>query len=154
MRFIFIIIFFVSLISCNTSGVFEKTEIFKNQSWPASQQLNFTCEIKDSTKNYYNIFFVLRHKETYHYNNIWLKVSATDGKNFILNNPSQELQLTSNTSWLGTSMDDIIEERIPLISNPIALKKGNYEFTISQIMREDPLENILNAGIRVEKVVQ
>ena len=30
-------------------------------------------------------------------------------------------------------------------------KKGDYTFTIEQIMREDPLNNVLNVGIRIEK---
>jgi len=30
-------------------------------------------------------------------------------------------------------------------------KPGNYTFAIEQIMREDPLKNILNAGLRIEK---
>ena len=30
-------------------------------------------------------------------------------------------------------------------------KKGTYTFTISQIMREDPLEHVLNVGLRIEK---
>ena len=32
-----------------------------------------------------------------------------------------------------------------------SLKAGNYTFTIEQIMREDPLENVLNVGLRIEK---
>jgi hypothetical protein len=32
------------------------------------------------------------------------------------------------------------------------LEKGVYEFTLQHTMREDPLQNILATGIRVEKV--
>ena len=142
------------LFSCNPAGVYEQTAAFKNQSWAANQPLNFACEIKDSTKAYYNIFFVIRHTEKYHYNNIWLNITATaDGKT-VLDEKAKELQLTNNERWLGTSMGDIIEQRISLTPNPVLLKKGTYQFTIEQIMREDPLQNVLNAGVRVEKVVQ
>ncbi len=47
-------------------------------------------------------------------------------------------------------MDDIYEHRIQLGSEQ-GLKAGNYTFTIEQIMREDPLEQVLNVGLRVEK---
>jgi hypothetical protein len=31
-------------------------------------------------------------------------------------------------------------------------KPGKYSFTLQQDMREDPLEHVMNVGIRVEKV--
>ena len=95
----------------------------------------------------------MRHTEAYHFNNIWIDFSATfPGKK----PQTQRLNLTlANTKgWLGTAMDDIIEQRILLFSKPTSLDSGTYTFSIRQVMREDPLENILNAGIRVEKVVQ
>jgi len=46
-------------------------------------------------------------------------------------------------------MDDIYEHRIPLEKQ--TLKAGDYSFTVEQIMREDPLKNVLNVGLRLEK---
>jgi gliding motility-associated lipoprotein GldH len=60
---------------------------------------------------------------------------------------------TDQKGWLGKGMDDIFEHRILLNPNPVKFsKRGVYKFTLQQIMREDPLGNILNAGIRLEKV--
>ena len=53
--------------------------------------------------------------------------------------------------WLGTGMDDIYDQRIPLTAKPMKLKLGINEFTIRHTMREDPLQNILSTGIRIEK---
>jgi hypothetical protein len=47
-------------------------------------------------------------------------------------------------------MDDIYEHRIELAS-PKFLKAGNYKFSLEQIMRENPLQNVFDAGIRIEK---
>ena len=47
-------------------------------------------------------------------------------------------------------MDDIYEHRIPL-GDAEPLKAGNYTFTVEQIMREDPLKNVLDVGLRIEK---
>jgi hypothetical protein len=47
-------------------------------------------------------------------------------------------------------MDDIYEHRIPL-GEPQSLKAGTYTFSLEQIMREDPLEHVLNVGLRLEK---
>ena len=71
------------------------------------------------------------------------KDTVTIHREFILSNNKQ--------GWLGSGMDDIFEHRIPFNDKPAPLHKGKYTFTLQQDMREDPLEHILNAGIRVEK---
>ena len=53
--------------------------------------------------------------------------------------------------WFGTGMDDLYDQRIPINSEPVYFKKGLYKFALSHTMREDPLDNILSTGIRVEK---
>ena len=55
--------------------------------------------------------------------------------------------------WLGTGMDDVFDQRIPMGNEPVRFSKGMYTFILEHTMREDPLENILSTGIRVEKVV-
>lgn len=63
-----------------------------------------------------------------------------------------DLPLATNNQWNGTGMDDIFEQRILLSQRSLRVKKaGIYEFTIQHIMREDPLQEILNVGIRLEK---
>lgn len=66
-----------------------------------------------------------------------------------------ELPLATNEKgWLGTAMDDLYEHRVALTLDPQKFnfkKKGTYIFTLEQVMREDPLQHVLNAGIRLEK---
>lgn len=67
----------------------------------------------------------------------------------------REFILANNKKgWLGSGMDDVFEHRIPFNNKPTPMYKGAYTFTLQQDMREDPLNHILNAGIRVEKVKQ
>jgi len=61
---------------------------------------------------------------------------------------------TDAEGWKDASgMDDIYEHRISLTDKePLYFNKpGDYTFTVEQIMREDPLKNVLNVGLRVEK---
>ena len=138
--------------ACNTIDVYEKTAAIPHHEWSSNNRLSFTFTATDSLA-YYNIYLVLRHTESYHFNNIWIdftssvpeKKSQTQRLNLLLANAN---------GWLGSSMDDIIEQRVLLFSHPTRLAKGTYTFSLQQVMREDPLQNILNAGIRVEKAVQ
>ena len=148
-------IFFLSVLlffSCNTIDVYEKTLSLPRHEWNSSNRLVFNFNVTDSLA-YYNIYLVLRHTESYHFNNIWLDfTSSVPGRN-----PQTQrlnLLLANTQGWLGSAMDDIIEQRVPIFNRPTKLIAGNYSFSLQQVMREDPLRNILSAGIRVEKAVQ
>jgi gliding motility-associated lipoprotein GldH len=53
--------------------------------------------------------------------------------------------------WLGAGMDDIYDHRVLMNTQALKLPKGIFKVSIQQIMREDPLQNILTTGVRVEK---
>jgi gliding motility-associated lipoprotein GldH len=152
-RLMFLILIAAFLFTaCNTIDVYEKTTPIPKHEWSSNNLLPFTFIAKDS-QAYYNVYFVLRHTETYHFNNLWIDFTAA----FPGRKPqTQRLNLTlaNAKGWMGTAMDDIIEQRVLLFNKPTKLDSGTYTFSIRQVMREDPLENVLNAGIRVEKVVQ
>lgn len=145
----YIILFvIVCLASCQTLDVYEKTAFFKKHDWSSAEKPSFTFEIKDTTVPY-NIFFVIRHHDAYHFKNIWVNLDVKDPDTTYT--IKREFTLANNTQWLGTGMDDIIEQRMPFSDKPYPLKKGTYTFTLQQVMREDPLQNVMAAGIRVEK---
>ncbi len=66
-----------------------------------------------------------------------------------------ELPLATNErGWLAQGMDDVYEHRIaltPASGNFYFRKPGTYTFQIEQLMREDPLMEAFNIGLRVEK---
>ena len=135
--------------SCTTIDVYEKNATIPKHSWSNSFKPEFAFTITD-TSALYQLFFVVRHTEKYNFNNIWINLySQPPGDT--LHKARYELQLATNEKgWLGTGMDDIYEHRIAL-TNPQPFKAGTYKFKVEQVMREDPLQNVLNAGIRVEK---
>jgi len=137
--------------SCNTSlDVFEQTVFFPKHEWDSKDQPNFSFEVKDTAARY-QIYVVVRHEDAYHYKNLWLNIT-TQAPSEKPQSQKVNLPLANNASgWLGKGMDDVFDHRIRITSAPIALKKGLYHFTLQQIMREDPLPAMLNAGIRVEK---
>jgi gliding motility-associated lipoprotein GldH len=149
MRKTILYIFLLSYIAaCSHIDVFEKTTFFPRHEWKTSETPSFTFDIKD-TASLYNVYLVLRHDDAYRYKNIWLNVQLKSPDSTIA--IKREFILADNTHWLGSSMDDIIEHRIPFNTSALFFKKGTYTFTLQQVMREDTLTHILNAGIRVEK---
>ena len=154
-RFLFVAIIAVStgLFSCTKMDVFEKNAVIPNSEWTFALAPAFEFDISD-TAAAYNIYIVLRHTDAYRYNNIWLKI-GTQAPGDSIRSQKFELQLGSDAKgWEGTGMDDIWEVRKLVTKNaPVQFNKaGTYRFTVAQIMRENPLPNIMNVGVRIEKV--
>jgi len=141
------------LSSCTTVDIYEKTVAIPGHKWFNSYKPEFSFEIKDTSVPY-NIFFVIRHTEKYNYNNIYINLISKQPESDSIIKQQKDITLATNESgWLGTGMDDIYEQRVKLSSEQGAYfhKAGVYTFSIEQIMREDPLEHVMNVGIRIEK---
>ena len=142
----------IAMFSCETIDVFEKNVSIPNHEWSSSFKPEITFEISDTT-SLYNIYVVLRHTDAYRYNNIWLTVQMEIPGDTIRKQRLDLKLATDDKGWLGSGMDDIYEHRILITRTPTQLKKaGVYKFKLEQIMREEPLQFVMNAGIRVEKV--
>jgi gliding motility-associated lipoprotein GldH len=145
--FILFILFFIC--SCTTIDLYEKTVNIPGHSWKSDYKPSFTFDIKDTT-SLYQFYLVLRHSEKYNFSNIYVNLLVQSPGKDTVQKIQQDILLATTDGWLGTGMDDIYETRSKM-GSPLALKAGTYTFTIEQIMREDPLENILDVGLRIEK---
>ena len=144
----------LTLVACNTIDLFEKTVAIPGHQWSSGFKPKFSFTIKDSNAAY-QLYIIIRHNDKYNFNNIWLTLTATSPDGTTSQFPQIEMPLAAKEKgWLGSGMGDIYEHRIPLTLDPAKLpmnKAGNYTFTLQQIMREDPLQQVLNAGLRIEK---
>jgi len=139
------------LSTCTTADLYEKTVSLPNHEWKSDNKPAFNFTITDTT-SLYQVYFVIRHTEKYNYNNIWVNYYYQP-PNDTLHKEAREFQLATNEKgWLATGMDDIYEHRIKLAPDAGKLKAGSYKFILENIMREDPLKEVLNVGVRIEKV--
>jgi gliding motility-associated lipoprotein GldH len=148
-----LLLVFVSFITaCETIDVFEKNVNIPGHEWSNSFRPEIAFEISDTT-SLYNIYVVLRHTDAYRYKNIYMNIYTQVPGDTLLKQ-RLDLQLaTDDKGWLGSGMDDIFEHRIRITKDPQKLTKaGLYKFTLEQTMREEPLQHVMNVGIRVEKV--
>jgi len=153
MKFSFIA--FLSLITaftgCKQLALYERLQNIQQAAWNDQQIPSYTFDITDTTAAY-NVYVVIRHTNQYPYRNIWLNVGLQQPGDTIRHQPF-ELQLAATDSWLGTGMDDVYEHRASLFRQPVHFNKsGPVTFTLQQIMRQNPLPGVMQAGIRVEPV--
>jgi gliding motility-associated lipoprotein GldH len=139
--------------SCTHIDIYEKTVAVPGHQWAGSYKPEFQFEINDNAVPY-NVFFVIRHTEKYNYNNIFINLKSKQaGTDSTITQRLDITLATNEKGWLGTGMDDIYEQRIKLSpeAGTYFPKSGTYTFTLEQIMREQPLEHVMNVGIRIEK---
>ena len=152
--FLFLVPCALCLVSCTTIDLYEKNVSIPHHAWKSDFKPSFTFTIKDTTVSY-QLFLVLRHNEKYNYNNIYINLlTKQPGQDSIQKIKFDLLLATNEKGWLASGMDDIYEHRIPLTpqGQDFYFKKaGDYTFEVEQIMREDPLQNVLNVGLRIEK---
>lgn len=152
-RFYFLLAGFacMAIASCTTVDLFEKTVAIPGHRWESSFKPSFTFTIKDTTSPY-QVWLVLRHNEKYNFNNIYVNLYAQLPGQDTAIKIQRDLRLANNEGgWEASGMDDIYEHRVKL-GDPQTLQAGTYTFTLEQIMREDPLEHVMNAGLRIEKL--
>jgi gliding motility-associated lipoprotein GldH len=141
--------------ACKKIDVYEKNAFIAGFRWEKSFKPNFQFENTDSQARY-RFYAVIRHTNKYPYSNLWLRVGV-QAPGDSLQTQDVELQLTrDNKEWAGAGMDDIFELRAPLRLDKIKFTRptGQYRFTLEQIMRDNPLPQIMNIGLRIEKLPQ
>lgn len=137
--------------SCKQIDLFEKNTVIPEYKW----QQNFSAKgdfLITDTIAAYSIYLVLRHTDAYQYNNIWLNIGLQPPGDS-MHYQKVNLQLGDDANgWEGTGMNDIWEVRKLLNGEPRRFKQpGKYSFTISQVMRDNPLLYIMSVGLRIEK---
>ena len=156
MKLKFLISFFllISATACLKVELFEKNVQIPHRQWDYKFKPTVQFNIED-TVSAYDLYIVIRHTDAYNYNNIWLNLFI-QAPGEAASSQQIDIPLASNEKgWLGKGMDDIFEHRYKITRQPIAFRKaGTYNFTLEQIMRENPLDHVLDVGLRVEKYHQ
>lgn len=136
--------------SCNKDVVFSEYKTFENNEWAAKNKAVFDLEITD-TQSLNNISLMVRHADSYPYNNIFLFVTTSypDGK--VLTDTMEIMLANQKGEWQGSGVGDIFDLKVPVKKNVRFPLAGKYQFTFEQGMRVDPLPLIMDFGLEIEK---
>jgi len=137
--------------ACSDKIIFEDVQEFSDYEW----KLNDTCRFEanvPSVEDKYNIYFTVRHTNTYEYSNLWIKIFT-----FYPSGESQEdlVQIPMadpKGKWFGSGTGDALSHQVQIQANAIFPEVGKYRFEIIQFMRKDPMEEVMDAGLMIEKV--
>lgn len=154
MRRLLLPLIVILLAQCRPIDLYERTANIPKHSWQSDFTPSFPFTIND-TVSLYDVSLILRHTDAYPLNNIWLKVEVETPDSLITFRTEKKLG-SNEQGWLGTGFNDVYEHRLPLNTDlaqaGISFRKsGTYTFRLTQLMREDPLPQVLQVGIRVAR---
>lgn len=148
---LFLGIVLISLSACDKNRVFEQNQKIPNNTWDVKNIVKFQVAVSD-TITPTNFYVNIRNTDNYPFKNIFLFITTRfpDGGKAI---DTLECELADqNGKWLGSGLGDIWDNQIIFKKNVRFPHPGNYIFEYQQAMRTEQLPEIMDVGLRIEKV--
>jgi len=133
------------------NAVIDQNTELVNSNWSYSNKLKYAVKIDDASIAY-NLCLNLRVTADYKYSNIFVLMHETGPG---IQSPvavRYEFKLANKDGeWLGAGSGNIYSYQIPFSNNYKFPAKGTYYFELEQNMRDNPLREVSDVGLRVEK---
>lgn len=142
------------LFSCVKNNALTDThQVISGNHWSYINKVQIPFEIADTAARY-NIIINLRHTSDYKYSNIFflIHIIAPDGKR--LTERKEFTLALPDGEWLGKGSGNIYSYQLPYRTGYRFDKKGRYVIVLEQNMRDNPLREVTDAGLRLEIVNQ
>jgi gliding motility-associated lipoprotein GldH len=143
----------LTLSGCNITDpkmIVDQNIEIDNQNWSYNNKVRSDFVI-DNPALPYNLYLNLRVTPNYRYSNIFVLVHQT-GPDKKTETTRYEFKLaTPEGEWLGQGTGNLYSYQVVFKNNYRFPTKGKYHIEIEQNMRDNPLHQVSDAGLRVEK---
>ncbi|ASU32213.1 gliding motility lipoprotein GldH [Mucilaginibacter xinganensis] len=128
----------------------QNTEV-PDHNWTYLNRFGFAVKIED-TQQAYTVYMNLRVTGDYKYSNLFVLISQTGPDKKTTEPRRYEMKLANKDGeWLGKGSGNLYSYLVPFLINYKFPAKGTYTFVIEQNMRDNPLREVSDVGLRVEK---
>lgn len=151
MKYLFILVVFISFTSCDSSRVYEDYNDMEEAFWHLDSIQTFDFKIDDTTRSY-NLLGTFRNGSSYPFYNLYFQYTLQDSTGNILKKELKEVDLFEPKTGqpLGSGLGDLFDHSFVLEENYKFESSGTYSLSFEQYMRRDTLPFILSIGARVE----
>jgi gliding motility-associated lipoprotein GldH len=143
----FILLFFTA---CDSNVVFEDNIKLPDNRWTISNVVKLETEITDTIAPH-NIYINVRNAGGYQFSNLFIFLTTQTPTGLKARDTVEITLADESGKWLGDGLGDIWDNRVLFRSNFRFPEKGLYKFELEQGMRIDPLPQIMDVGLRIEK---
>ena len=139
--------------ACADGYLYEAEKKIANEKWAYADTLDFVVPVADTTQ-LYNLYIAFTHADTFSSQNVYVKLYTRfpDGKRVqrIRSFDLFDAQGNPNGDCSGKKCETKILLQDRLYFNQL----GDYQITLEQFSRENPLGGIQSVGIMLEKTKQ
>ena len=139
----------MSLMACNNNVVFDKSfELNPYQGWEYTEELDFSFTVEDTSSSY-QLFLDLEHGFEFPFQNLYLRLT-TFFPNGDTTKAPLSLELADKSGrWYGKCGSKTCDVSIPLQEEIHFDRPGDYSIRIEQFMRENPVLELHQLGLRL-----
>ena len=138
--------------SCtDPKAVMDNNTAIADHNWSYVNRAKFDCKIDDESAAY-NLYLNLRVTDNYKYANLFVLIYQSSGGDKAKVTRYEVKLATHDGQWLGKGSGNLYSYQVPFKTGYKFPAKGNYHFEIEQNMRDNPLHEVSDVGLRVEKV--
>lgn len=135
---------------CDAGNIADSNQTMPARNWSYAAKVKVLVDITDSNKAY-NIYFKLRHTADYRYSNIFVLFNVKTAQK--KRSRRYEFKLAqADGQWNGAGSGNLYSYTFPLLTNFRFPAPGKYELELEQNMRDNPLKEVSDAGIKVSAV--
>lgn len=140
------------LSGCDPHNLIDNNVSMPSRNWSYDHKVKAVIEISDSSKPY-NIYFKLRHTADYGYSNIFVLLHLRKQGEKKQSRRYEYRLAQPDGQWNGAGSGNLFTYTLPLLTNYKFPAPGKYELELEQNMRDNPLKEISDVGIKVSEIV-
>ena len=149
--FLLIVLTCSFLYSCqDNNAVVDVNQAITNRTWSYVNKIRVPVSITDKSASY-NVLINLRHTGDYKYSNIFMLIHAKGPGGKVISERKEFKLAYPDGQWLGKGSGNLYSYQLAFKSDYRFPENGTYVFEIEQNMRDNPLKEIADVGLRVEK---
>ena len=143
--------FTASITGCGKANtIVDKNNDVENHNWTYVNKFKYDVAIYDANVAY-NIAINLRVTGDYKYSNMFILLTQVDPDKKSKTTRFELKLADKDGAWLGEGSGNLYSFQQPVITGYKFPAKGSYTFYIEQNMRDNPLREVSDVGLRVEK---
>lgn len=141
---------YISFCGCDTSSIVDNNIEMPSHNWSYDRKVKAIIDVADPTQPF-NIYFRVRNTGNYRYSNIFVLLHISGGGMKKQTRRFQYKLAEVDGQWTGSGSGNLFTTIAPMIVGYKFPNKGKFLLEIEQNMRDNPLHEISDAGIRISK---
>lgn len=145
----------LGLAACDADRVYEVNHEFTDRSWRVTDEPRYVFAIRD-TSTTYALHYNIRNSLDYPYSRIFVMYHLLDSsgneleRKLVWNDLFDE---KTGEPFGDSGLGDLYDHRFPLDNEVKFPFPGRFTIRLEQRMRQDTLQGVIAAGVRVDRVV-